>query len=396
METYIEYLNNSMNETSDSEFNNYLSGGGNMNLDGGFPPVYECNSITNDTVQSERAKERNVTNINKKSLSSILDNRRKTPFLKIVSSENNVNRVITEVNSDSITEINKQNNTNNLGGFLNLFESDNSIELPENLSIISRNVNEFDENNNSSYHENSHNVLNNDTLELPSSLEIISKNEQSGGNLINDNSESVMLPDNLDIVELNNQSGGLLAGSDSGSTEEEDEEDDEHDLNEELEGGNIAGDSDSIMLPETIDIVSLNNMKGGNIVEDSDSILSPVNINIVSFNNQSGGNLIEISDSDSIMLPDNLAIVQLNNINRENVESISNDSDSIMLPENLDIVSISNLKGGNFENVNSDSDSIMQHVNLEIISSNNQNGGYNDISSETELDLPTNIEVVNL
>ena len=41
METYIEYLNTSTNNSTESEFGNFLKGG-NLSLDGGFPPVYEC------------------------------------------------------------------------------------------------------------------------------------------------------------------------------------------------------------------------------------------------------------------------------------------------------------------------------------------------------------------
>ena len=232
METYIEYLSNNTNNTTDSEFSNFLKGGGKLNLEGGFPPIYECESISEQNITS-RDKARNVTNINKKNLSSILDNRRKTPFIKISkNTSKDINR-IDNVNSDSIHEINNSKN-NIIGGFLNLFETEtSSVILPQEISLVSikqdslQKINKDIVNNSansSMIKQNNYqdNINSLDSIILPNNLDIINilnnkENKIQNGGTLSD-TDTVVLPDNIEIINKI-QNGGYEINDISSETE---------------------------------------------------------------------------------------------------------------------------------------------------------------------------------
>ena len=263
METYIEYLNNSVNNTTESEFNNFLNGGGNINIDGGFPPVYECDSINENVVSSERNKERNVASIKKKSLASILDNRRKTPFLKISSQSNSVNR-LTNVNSDSINDFDKKND--NIGGFLNLFESENnSVELPDNLSIISmsNNINNFDvisstkssiiiKDDIDTIDSSQKDMKLVDSIMLPEAIEVVNKSQIGGMDF--DEPDSIMLPEAIEVI------------------------------NKSQIGGMDFDEVDSIMLPEAIEVI--NKSQSGGVIDSisSETELDSIHLDVINLN----------------------------------------------------------------------------------------------------------------
>ena len=103
MESYIEYLTDT-NKSIDLEMNKYLEGGSLLEIDGGFPQFYECISNSEqkytDNSDTDREKARSKTNINKNSLSNVLDNRRKTPFISVEKNTNIVNRIDVDDNDE--------------------------------------------------------------------------------------------------------------------------------------------------------------------------------------------------------------------------------------------------------------------------------------------------------
>lgn len=359
MESYIEYLTDT-NKSIDLEMNNYLRGGSLLEIDGGFPQFYECISnseqkYSDNDSNGDREKARSKTNINKNSLSNILDNRRKTPFISVEKNTNIVNRIDVSddddnddkqllanlgVNSDSIIQLDG-GNTENIDIDI---EGGNSIDLPENLSILS----------NKNILDNKEMSLNNNELVKENNLDIteifIKKDDLQINNKITSNIDVVdvnlgsetILPTNIEINSINNldlQKGGI---------------------GENLEDINAV--SDSIALPENINIVNINAtelQEGGNIenLEDvtSETIALPEFINIFDINTadlQKGGDIENLEDitSETVALPDFINIVDINTVEVQeggDIENLEAASDSIALPENINIVDIVVQDGGN-------------------------------------------------
>ena len=215
MESYIEYLTDT-NKSIDLEMNKYLEGGSLLEIDGGFPQFYECISNSEqkytDNSDTDREKARSKTNINKNSLSNVLDNRRKTPFISVEKNTNIVNRIDVDdndedenlletlgVNSDSILQNNLEGgNTEN-----NYLES--SVELPNNLSILSnKNILESKEMslNNNLVEENNLDITDifvkkenlEEHLNQPSQIDVVDVNADS----------DTQLPSNIEIHSINN------------------------------------------------------------------------------------------------------------------------------------------------------------------------------------------------
>ena len=332
MEAYIEYLNET-EYSFNSEFDNYLKGGSNNVIDGGFPQFYECQQSDSEIQDSDaRDKARSKTQFNTNSLKDVLDRRKKSPFMDVNENQNLVNRQLDEDDDDDneieIEENGVVNSDSELQGgnienkkFINLFESQ-SVNLPDELSVISidnsissiKNVlnnKEMSDKNNLDIEDifiKSQNIntnANSDSIALPQNISIISVDQEGGNEQLEITSESIILPENINIVDI--QSGG----------------------NEEID---IT--SDSIMLPENIDIVDLPSFvqNGGYLREEditSESITFPIDIDIIDTNS----NLDKISEieefTDSIQLPEEINIVDIQNGGYE-----ISDTDSIILPEN--------------------------------------------------------------
>ena len=362
MDSYIEHLNNSINNTSDSEFSNYLKGGG---IDGGFPVVdyvkHQCDdtSIASRDIESRDIESRDIAS---RDIEKLLDNRRKTtPFINVVNKNNIVNRITDrgsiDVNSDSISSLYEKKNEKKkrkkkkiIGGFLNLFEKDSdNVNLPQEISIK----------HNSSEKKN----INKD---------IVSNNM--------DSLDSIMLPNNLDVINITNKQ-----------------------VNKIQDGGVIDtfSDTDTISLPNNIEIV--NKIQDGGVIDtfsDTDTISLPNNLEIIN-KIQEGGDINTFSDTDTISLPNNIEIV--NKIQDGGVIDTFSDTDTISLPNNLEI--INKIQEGGDIDTFSDTDTISLPNNIEIVNkiqeggcmvAPGQAGGNIDTFSDTDtISLPNNIEIVN-
>lgn len=407
MEAYIEYLNET-EYSFNSEFDNYLKGGSNNVIDGGFPQFYECQQSDSEAQNSDaRDKARSKTQFNTNSLKDVLDSRKKSPFMDVNENQNLVNRQLDEDDVDDeeieLEENGVVNSDSELQGgnmeskkFINLFENQ-SINLPDELSVISiensissiKNVinnKEMSEKNNLDIEDifiKSKDVstdINLDSVALPQNISIISIDQEGGENeQIEMTSESIMLPENINIIDI--QLGG----------------------NEQIDVT-----SDSIMLPENIDIIEVPSfVQNGGYLEEidvtSDSVTLPIDINVIDINNKVDIiNDIDEFSTDSIELPEDISIIDFQNGGFE-----MSDTDSIMLPENIDVIDIQN--GGNSalesifgknsyiesSNVINETDSIAFPESINVIDI--QDGGFinQDISTETELELPSIIEVID-
>lgn len=326
MESYIDFIKKYNNEKSisstDSEFESFLKGGANE-IKGGFPPIYKVNSDS-DSFREFSPK----VNVN-----DIFESK-KNPFLNVENDDNK------EVN----------------GGFLNLFNSNTSIDLPDNLEVES---------------------VKSNIKELSSNASITSLNEVNNIDVVSIEQNSNEL-NNIDSIE---QNGGDLDNIFLKN------------VNSENKGYNIT--SDTIDLPSEIEIISLdsNNIEfigGGDDKEnDETSIELPTDLEVVD-QGQSGGNIFIKSqdvttydEESSIDLPNNMEIVNLTGGQIVEIDSET----TIDLPDQLDIISVS-LKGGNIDLTDSTIDLPNE---LEIISIG-QNGGFDDSS----VDLPSELEVVSI
>ena len=335
MKTYIDHLNNSINNTTESEFEKNLTGG-NVDLEGGFPSVYECDQISDhisDQSESSRDRKRNVTKLNNTDITKILDRRRTVaPFINISENTNKVNKV-DDVNSDSITNIKQEDNIKNIeknedvaniGGFLDLFEqdnnnlnlsNDNSIELPNNLSIISKE--ESLKNNIESKDidivrmESETSIMLPSNIELTDYLESVSKENKvdkvdSDVNDYVDTINSIVLPSNLEITD-NIQ-----------------------------EGGDVQSDADSIELLSEINIIDINEAQNGGY-DDIASETSDYNINSV--NETQNGGYIDISSETS---DNNLGLRATNpKKNSEDYVDVTSDTE-FELPIHIEVIEIVN------------------------------------------------------
>lgn len=326
MESYIDFIKKYNNEKSisstDSEFESFLKGGANE-IKGGFPPIYKVNS------DSESFREFSP----KVNVNDIFESK-KNPFLNVENDDNK------EVN----------------GGFLNLFNSNTSIDLPDNLEVES---------------------VRSNIKELSSDVSVTSLNEVNNIDVVSIEQNSNEL-NNIDSIE---QNGGNLDNIFLKN------------VNSENKGYNIT--SDTIDLPSEIEIISLdsNNIEfigGGDDKEnDETSIELPTDLEVVD-QGQSGGNIFIKSqdvttydEESSIDLPNNMEIVNLTGGQTVEIDSET----TIDLPDQLDIISVVQ-DGGNIELTDSTIDLPNE---LEIISIG-QNGGFDDSS----VDLPSELEVVSI
>jgi hypothetical protein len=314
MESYIDFIKKYNNEKSisstDSEFESFLKGGANE-IKGGFPPIYKVNS------ESESFREFSP----KVDVNDIFESK-KNPFLNVENDDNK------EVN----------------GGFLNLFNSNTSIDLPDNLEVES---------------------IKSKINELSSDVSVTSLKEVN----------------NIDVVSIE-QNGGYLDNIFLKN------------VNSENKGYNIT--SDTIDLPSEIEIISLDSndiefIGGGDDKEnDETSIELPTDLEVVD-QGQSGGNIFiksqnttSYEEESSIDLPNNMEIINLTGGQTVEIDSET----TIDLPDQLDIISVSLNGGGNIELTDSTIDLPNE---LEIVSIG-QNGGFDDSS----VDLPSELEVVSI
>ena len=355
VESYIDFIkkfnsNKSISSSTDSEFDNFLKGGAN-NIKGGFPPVYSIDTES-DTYRAYSPK---------LNISEVLSKKDKVPFLNVKD-----------------------------GGFLNIFQSETSIDLPNDIEIIS-NI----KNNSAVLQENisTESILENSSVVLPENLELESikdefKNIQDGGsnkvidnlflkqfnlnNKTDDLISSVMMPNNIEIISL--------ANDDDDDDKDEDDEDDEDD-----EFG-IDDDDD-----DKFDIKFSDNL--------DTTIDLPENIQIIS-NNQDGGDNYLDADT-TIDLPDDIEIITI----KDNAQSTNLDMNAVDttvdLPDVIEILTDTNdLIGGEPNDLSELDTTVELPDNIEIVNINNfQNGGEsNDDLSEldTTVELPDNIEIVNI
>ena len=328
MESYIDFIKKYNNEKSisstDSEFESFLKGGANE-IKGGFPPIYKINS------ESESFREYSP----KVDVNDIFESKQ-NPFLNVENDDNK------EVN----------------GGFLNLFNSNTSIDLPDNLEVES---------------------IKSNIKELSSDVSVTSLKEVNNIDVVSIEQNSSEL-DNIDVVSIE-QNGGDLDNIFLKN------------VNSENKGYNIT--SDTIDLPSEIEIISLdsNNIEliGGddNTENEETSIELPTDLEVVD-QTQSGGNIFiksedtsSYEEESSIDLPNNMEIVNLTGGKTVEIDSET----TIDLPDQLDIISVAQ-QGGNVELTDSTIDLPNE---LEIVSIS-QNGGFDDSS----VDLPSELEVVSI
>lgn len=367
MESYIDFIkkynSNENSSSQDSNFDDYLKGGANnvkqINIKGGFPPVYEVNLENN----SYREFSPNLK------VKNILEKNDDSPFINVNSKEGGFLNIF-KFNKKNDNDYNKLSSSVNLQNKLdektlvdkdlfldsNNIESNNldtSIDLPENIEIIS--IDNL---------ENDKNQLNDDFKD-ESSLKVNNISQNGGEQSINTfDDTSIDLLENLELVTID--SHGNLNG-----------------------GGDI--DDTTIDLPDDLEVVSIDSFikqNGGkkqleDTVDDT-TIDLPDNLEVVtidSLKNQNGGEqLVDTLDDTTIDLPENLEVVSIESFKDQNggllndeVESIDS---TIDLPENLEILSIDSLNhkhdGGNFSESSNDvfDSSVYLPKDLEVITIN--------------------------
>lgn len=334
MKTYIDHLNNSINNTTESEFEKNLTGG-NVDLEGGFPSVYECDQISDhisDQSESSRDRKRNVTKLNNTDITKILDRRRTVaPFINISENTNKVNKV-DDVNSDSITNIKQEDNIKNIeknedvaniGGFLDLFEQDN----------------------------NNLNLSNDNSIELPNNLSIISKEESLKNNIESkdivrmESETSIMLPSNIELTDY------LESVSKENKVDKVDKVD--SDVNDYVDTIN------SIVLPSNLEITD-NIQQGGDVQSDADSIELLSEINIIDINEAQNGGYDDIASETS----------------------------------DYNINSVNETQNGGYIDISSETSD--NNLGLRATNPKKNSEDYVDVTSDTEFELPIHIEVIEI
>ena len=362
MESYIDFIkkynSNENSSSQDSNFDDYLKGGANnvkqINIKGGFPPVYEVNSDNNSFREfSPNLKVKNI-----------LEKNNDSPFINVNSKEGgflNIFKFNKKNDNEVSSSVNLQNKLDDKKDFLNQSNNiesdilDTSIDLPENIEIISidnlsSNKNQLGGNfNDESLFKNISqndekqvvNTFDDTSIDLPDNLEVISidsiKNQNGGDQMIDTIDDTTIdLPDNLEVVSIDSfikQNGGEKQLVDT-------------------------VDDTTIDLPDNLEVVTIDSLK-----------------------NQNGGEqLVDTLDDTTIDLPENLEVVSIESLKDQNggllndeVESIDSTVD---LPENLEIVSIESLNhkhdGGNFSESSNDvfDSSVYLPKDLEVITIN--------------------------
>ena len=376
MESYIDFIKkyNEKSVTSsenDSEFDNFLKGGANKNILGGFPKVYDI-SDTNKLNKKEYASD----------ISNILSSKVESPFIAMDTggySDQESIGLPDEIRSESIpSEVNHVENVdfdeiNSIGGVM----SEESIKFPtkieyENAPILRTIKSEF----NKDIVMVDSDVADSDSLKFPEYIDIESE-AQDGGEL--DDSESLKFPEFIE-VESEEQIGG--DDRDCGC-EEGDIQDGKHcgplcEHDDIQDGGNLEN-SDSIKFPEFIEVES-EELTGGEdkdcgCEEGEDDGKCSHRDDKCSHRDeeeQNGGN---VEDSESVKFPE--IKIEANEQNGGNEE----DSESLKFPEFIEIES-DELKGGNME----DSESLKFPDFLEIESENGPLGLRNNLTGGDDSD----------
>ena len=275
MNGYADYMKKYNTTDTDSEFDNFLKGGSNIKLEGGFPMIYESeNTLDNEMISTDKKSRKQQVHISNNNIHNILDNRRKTPFLNVDI-----------VNSDSVQDV----------GFLKLFDTDVSSQ-----QIIDTQLGGLSE---------VKNISDSSTIQTLPNIEVVSIDLKQSTQIEElSMSDSIQLPQNIEVINRNSQVGG-----DCGKDHEEE-----------------LSMSDSIQLPQNIEVITRNSQVGGDCGEDheeismSDSVQLPLNIEIVTRNSQVGGHcgkdhneedieedIEELSMSDSVQLLKTLDIISL-------------------------------------------------------------------------------------
>ena len=370
METYIDFIKKYNNEKSissseESEFDHILKGGkddGNSNtkntvIKGGFPPVYEVNS------ESKSFREYSP----KLSVVDVLNKNEKIPFLNTDSKEGGFLNIFKK-NTDKLNDEKISKNLSNIfSDNLNksdkrAIDQDSSIELIDNLEIISINKNDLSTSNINKINNISNNL--DTSIDLPENIEILSINQkenieddvnQIGSDLGIDNNENttIDLPDNISIMSIDSpkiQNGGKEKLDDSSIDLPEYFEDKSIDSFKQNGGEeNLINtlDDSTIDLPEYFEVKSIDSFKQSNLEEVTDLKIKSNNL----FEKQKDEGLqvlndkVELTDS-TIDLLDNLEIVSIESLNQKQdggyFSEVSNDvfDSSIYLPKNIEVITI--------------------------------------------------------
>ena len=371
MESYIEFINKYNNEkqisssnssSEESNFDHNLKGG---KIKGGFPPVYEINS-ENDSFR-EFSPKLSVDNIFKKN--------EKEPFLNVNEGGGffdifkfKKDKSEKESKDELVKSNNLQKKSEQLNDLNSNINQDTSIDLLNDLEVVTINESNKDSEENISEINNSKN-LNYDEDFI---------NQSNTDNL----DTSVDLPENIELISIN---------------------DNQSNKSNELSDNNINQFDDKIL-----NINENNKMSDSSITNDilSDDINSYDNINNDNSSKSDSENL-----NTTINLPQNLEVLSIKSENSENLESIktNNEDTSIDLPDDLEVLSIDLSKENDvfvesLDNQVKDIDTTIDlPENLEIISNEslNQDGGFFSESSKDEffdssIYLPNNVEVITL
>ena len=173
MESYIDFIKQynekSVTSSEDSDFENFLKGGGNKSILGGFPKVYDV-SETNKLNNREYASD----------ISNILNTKVESPFLNVEIGGSKNDQIPSEINDIEELDMDKINISNEQETY-----SDDTIDFPDKLQFT--------------------NASKTRTIkdEFNVDINMIEDSEQEGGQ----DSESVKFPDFIE-VEDNDITGG--------------------------------------------------------------------------------------------------------------------------------------------------------------------------------------------
>lgn len=172
MESYIDFIKQynekSVTSSEDSDFENFLKGGGNKSILGGFPKVYDV-SETSKLNTREYASD----------ISNILNTKVESPFLNVELGGSKNDQIPSEINDIEELDMEKINVLNNQETY-----SDDTIDFPDKLQFTNAKTRTIKD-------------------EFNVDINMIEDSEQEGGQ----DSESVKFPDFIE-VENNDITGG--------------------------------------------------------------------------------------------------------------------------------------------------------------------------------------------
>ena len=157
----------------------------------------------------------------------------------------------------------------------------------------------------------------------------------------------------------------------------------------------------SIALPGNIEVIDIatNNKKTNivsNISDSIDSIVLPGNIEINN-NDQHGGEIDNFSENDSIDLPSEINIIDINQNNSNTIEIQNGGYEEIASETsdyNIDLINNNASQTGGYNNINSETSD--NNIGLRANISNKNDKEMNKTDVDTEVFLPTYIEVIDI